>query len=57
MPWLNGYIEDATGSSDLSYATIIGLLVAAAALAVVSKALGQPGARRADALVPEEGAE
>jgi MFS transporter, OFA family, oxalate/formate antiporter len=57
MPWLNGTIEDRTGSSDLSYAIIVALLVGAAALAVVSKALGQPGERRDSVLVPGEGAE
>jgi MFS transporter, OFA family, oxalate/formate antiporter len=56
MPWLNGTIEDRTGSSDLSYAIIIGLLVGAAVLAVVSKALGQPGERRDGVLVSREGA-
>ena len=56
MPWLNGTIEDKTGSSDLSYAIIIGLLVGAAVLAVVSKALGQPGQQRGGVLVSEEGA-
>jgi MFS transporter, OFA family, oxalate/formate antiporter len=58
MPWLNGLIIDRTGSADLSYAIIIGLLVAAAVLAVVSKAIGHPGVRRAaGALVAEEGTE
>jgi len=57
MPWANGYIEDATGSSDLSYAIIIGLLAAAAVLSVVSRALGQPGARRGGVRVAEEGVE
>jgi OFA family oxalate/formate antiporter-like MFS transporter len=54
MPWLNGLIEDRTGSLDLSYAIIVGLLLAAAVLAVVSKAVGQPAARRRPALIPEE---
>ena len=57
MPWVNGFIEDRTGSSDLSYAIIIGLLVVAAVLAVVSRAVGQPGARRGGPRVAEEGTE
>jgi hypothetical protein len=57
QPWLNGLIEDRTGSSDLSYAIILGLLAGAAVLAVVSKAVGQPSRRRSGVLVPEEGAE
>ena len=55
MPWVNGLIEDRTGSSDLSYAIIIGLLVCAVVLAVVSKLVGQPGARRGGVLISEEG--
>jgi MFS transporter, OFA family, oxalate/formate antiporter len=54
MPWVNGVIEDRTGSSDLSYAIIIGMLVGAAVLALVSKALGQPGERRGGALARDE---
>jgi MFS transporter, OFA family, oxalate/formate antiporter len=55
MPWLNGLIEDRTGSGDLSYAIIVGMLAAAAVLAVVSRLLGQPGRHRAPAaLVAEE---
>jgi OFA family oxalate/formate antiporter-like MFS transporter len=54
MPWVNGLIEDKTGSLDLSYVIIVGLLLAAAVLAVVSKAVGQPAARRRPALIPEE---
>jgi MFS transporter, OFA family, oxalate/formate antiporter len=57
MPWVSGYIEDATGSSDLSYAIIIGLLVAAAVLAVVSRAVGRPEAQRGAPRVAEEGTE
>jgi OFA family oxalate/formate antiporter-like MFS transporter len=57
MPYVNGYIEDTTGSSDLSYAIIIGLLAAAAVLAVVSRAVGQPGARRDGLRLAEEGTE
>lgn len=57
MPWVNGFIEDRTGSGDLSYAIIVGLLVAAAVLAVVSSLVGQPGATRGPARVAEEGTE
>jgi MFS family permease len=57
MPWLNGTIEDRTGSSDLSYAIIIGLLAGAAVLAVVSKALGQPAERRGGVRVSRQGAQ
>jgi MFS transporter, OFA family, oxalate/formate antiporter len=57
MPWVNGVIEDRTGSLDLSYAIIVGLLLVAAVLTVVSKGLGQPGARREPVLIPEEGRE
>ncbi len=54
MPWLNGLIEDRTGSGDLSYVIIIVMLASAAALAVVSRLLDRPGARRAPSLVAEE---
>ena len=54
MPWVNGFIEDRTGSSDLSYFIIIVLLVCAAVLSLVSKAVGQPGARRGGVLIPEQ---
>lgn len=40
MPWLNGFIRDRTGSSDLSYIIIIALMVLAAVLAVVSRSVG-----------------
>jgi MFS family permease len=43
MPWANGLIEDRTGSSDLSYAIIVGMLAAAAVLAVASGLVGRPG--------------
>jgi len=43
MPWLNGMIQDRTGSSDLSYAIVIALMGVAAVLALVSRALGAPG--------------
>jgi MFS family permease len=55
MPWVNGAILDRTGSSDLSYVVIIATLVAAAALSVVSKLVGQPGVRTRRALVADEG--
>ena len=55
MPWLNGLIIDRTGAADLSYAIIIGLLAAAAVLALVSKAVGQPQARRAGPVRVAEG--
>jgi MFS family permease len=55
MPWVNGLIVDETGSSDLSYAIIISLLVCAAVLAVASKLVGRPAARRPATLIPEEG--
>jgi MFS transporter, OFA family, oxalate/formate antiporter len=54
MPWVNGLIEDKTGSGDLSYAIIIAMLIGAAVLAVVSKALGEPRARAAAVRVREE---
>jgi nitrate/nitrite transporter NarK len=53
MPWLNGFIEDKTGSSDLSYFIIIGLLVCAAALSLASRVVGQPVALRR-VLIPEQ---
>ena len=49
MPWVNGLIEDRTGSSDLSFVIIIVSLAAAAVLAVVSRLLGRPGRRAAPA--------
>jgi MFS transporter, OFA family, oxalate/formate antiporter len=56
MPWVNGLILDRTGSSDLSYAIIIGSLAVAAVLAVVSKVVGQPRPRLAGGvLVAKEG--
>jgi OFA family oxalate/formate antiporter-like MFS transporter len=57
MPWLNGLIEDRTGSSDLSYAIIVGLLGAAAGLAVVSRAVGRPRRPRPPVPALEEGTE
>ncbi len=39
MPWVNGQIKDATGSQDLTYFIIIGLMVLAAAMTFVSRAL------------------
>jgi MFS family permease len=55
MPWLNGLILDRTGSGDLSYVIIIGLLVAAAVLSVVSRLLGHPRPRSRIRAVAEEG--
>ena len=40
MPWVNGLIKDATGSSDLSYAIIIGLMMAAAVAGSGAPSLG-----------------
>ncbi len=57
MPWVNGLIRDATGSSDLSYAIIIGLMVVAAVLAQVSRLLGPPNARPKSAVSVGEGEE
>lgn len=54
MPWVNGLIHDRTGSSDLSYAIILGLMVLAAVLAQVSRLLGAPGLRSAGVTVAEE---
>lgn len=42
MPWLNGFIQDRTGSSDLSYIIVIVLMGVAAVLALVSRFLGAP---------------
>lgn len=39
LPWLNGFIKDRTGSSDLSYMIIVGLLVAAAVMSLVNRSL------------------
>ena len=38
MPWVNGRIKDATGSNDLTYFIIIGVLLVGAGLTFVSKA-------------------
>jgi MFS family permease len=46
MPWLNGLIQDRTGSSDLSYVIIMALMGVAAVLALVSRGLGVPRALR-----------
>lgn len=40
MPWLNGRIIDVTGSGDLTYFIITGMLVVGAALTFVSRRLG-----------------
>jgi OFA family oxalate/formate antiporter-like MFS transporter len=42
MPYANGWITDASGSSNLSYAVVIGLMAAGAVLAQVSRYLGPP---------------
>lgn len=55
MPWVNGFILDRTGSGDVSYAIIAGLLVAAAALSVVSRLVGQAGAHTHGVVIAEEG--
>ena len=55
LPWVNGLILDRTGSADLSYAIIGGLLVCAAVLALVSKVIGQPAPRRRGVVIAEEG--
>jgi MFS family permease len=54
MPWLNGLIEDRTGSSDLSYLVIVVALAVAAVLAGASRLLGRPGGNEAPAVVMEE---
>jgi nitrate/nitrite transporter NarK len=46
MPWLNGWIRDATGSGDLAYAIIIALLLAGATLTFLSRLQPKPGAAR-----------
>jgi OFA family oxalate/formate antiporter-like MFS transporter len=56
MPWLNGFIQDATGSSDLSYALVVGLMALAAVLAVVSRLVGRPRLRPVPAGLPNAGA-
>ena len=48
-PWLNGAIRDATGSYDQSYMIVIALMLVAAALAQISRRLGQPAPRPARA--------
>jgi MFS family permease len=45
MPWVNGKITDVTGSGDLTYFIIIGLLVLGGALTFVSRRLAAPAAR------------
>ncbi len=42
MPWMNGLIQDRTGSSDLSYVIIMALMGVAAVLALVSRRVGAP---------------
>jgi len=41
MPWLNGFIKDITGSNDLSYFIIIGMLLCGAGLTFVSRKLAK----------------
>jgi len=45
MPWLNGLIEDRTGSSDLSYVIIIALMGMAAITSLISRHIGAPRKR------------
>jgi hypothetical protein len=45
MPWVNGLIKDITGKPDLSYIIIISMLLASAALAVLSRIIGPPPER------------
>jgi MFS transporter, OFA family, oxalate/formate antiporter len=40
-PWVNGRIKDVSGSNDLTYFLIIGLLLTGAALTFVSRAVGK----------------
>ncbi len=54
MPWLNGLIQDRTGSSDLSYIIIFALMGVAAVLALVSRHLGTPGHAMATDTVPSQ---
>ena len=42
MPYANGWLTDASGSSSVSYVVVIGLMVAGAILSQVSRALGRP---------------
>ncbi len=42
MPWLNGFIRDYTGRSDLSYFLIMAMLLASSLLALYSRYLGMP---------------
>jgi len=49
MPWVNGRIKDVTGSFDMTYVIIISMMVVSAAIAMISRKLGQP---RIDAGAP-----
>lgn len=42
MPWINGMIRDMTGSSDISYAMVVAMMLLAAALSVDSARLPRP---------------
>jgi OFA family oxalate/formate antiporter-like MFS transporter len=42
MPWLNGLLQDKTGSPDIAYIMIIGMMALAAVLALISRKLGAP---------------
>jgi MFS family permease len=56
MPWLNGLIQDRTGSSDLSYIIVIALMGLAAILALVSRYLRAPRQHAAtNAALTQEG--
>ena len=58
MPWVNGFIEDRTGSGDLSYAIIIGLLVVRRGAGRGEQGSSASRApRRGGVLVAEEGTE
>jgi hypothetical protein len=45
MPWANGKITDLTGSGDLTYFVILGLLVFGAVLTFVSRSLAVGAAK------------
>ncbi len=53
MPWVNGRIADVTGSEDWTYAIIIALLLAAAALTFVSRRLGTSPILASPAFAPD----
>jgi nitrate/nitrite transporter NarK len=41
MPWFNGVVRDRTGSTDLAYFTVVGMLLVAAVLTLVSGRMGR----------------